>query len=106
MRKLNGGVPQEKAPRQTHQVVNQSQYPTVQNLLAVGMGGVSPRASTLLEAALLPIIALACRAFLWHADACAARYPARKAEEIFGEDGVGGKEKDQMGTGVILQHPH
>ena len=55
----------------------------IQNLLAVGMAGVLPRASTALEALLLPIIAVACRGYLWHADSCAAKYPMRHAASIF-----------------------
>jgi 3-dehydrosphinganine reductase len=53
----------------------------VQNMLVSTMAGVTPRRHLLLETMLQPVLCLAERAFLWHADREAARYGARKRAE-------------------------
>ena len=63
----------------------------VQDLLVASMAGVSPRRCSILEMALLPLVALIEQAFMWNADRIAAGYGRRA--EADADAGAAGGEK-------------
>ena len=62
----------------------------VQDLLVASMAGVSPRRCSILEMALLPLVALIEQAFMWNADRIARGY-GRRAEADADAGAAGGE---------------